>query len=82
MIWNPFKANRLLQDAVEAIQKANETARGALDNAKKFEELCNKQADQIAERDFKITCLMANADPLTANRSTDHFELKLPQYVN
>jgi hypothetical protein len=82
MIWNPFKANRLLKDAVAALVKANENTRRALDNAKKFEELCDQQAARIAERDFRIACLMTDCDPIQLNRHSDYFGPKPERWVN
>jgi PleD family two-component response regulator len=82
MIWNPFRANRLLKIAIAAIEQANETARRALDNTKKFEELCDRQAERIGERDFKIACLMADCDPINLNRHSDCFGPKPERRVN
>ena len=82
MILNPFKLYRLLQETVAALGQANQTTRGAIELAQKWEALCERQAGQIADLTFKNECLMRGIDPLVVNRSTDHFELKPPQYVN
>lgn len=48
MIWNIFKLNRLLREALEAVTEANKTTVAALDLVQKWEELYQRQAERLA----------------------------------